>query len=228
MIKLKIAAIFLLTFISFAEAVGPVNGVIDDFNRADENPLVTTGIWSNEIDLDGDVPCRIISNALVQQAAGNGSCYTDATYGPNAEAYSSIPDDVGNNGNYTALYVRIANGGGNIPDGYYLQWTNLTGTDTFEIYRVDDGGFVSIGGPYSQEASIGDKYLLRAEGSQICADYFNGTTWSNLGCAPDSTYSAAGNIGAATNTQNIQIDDFGGGTLPSTNALSLGFQLLKR
>lgn len=208
----------LLLMPSLACAVGPVNGVLDDFNRADENPLVTTGMWENEIDLDGNVPCRIISNALVHQVSGDGTCYTDATYGPPSECFFSIPDDGGSTGNYAGCYIRVVDAGGNTPDGYHGRWiNNSTGTDSAEIYRMDDGGDTLIAGPFSQEFSAGDRLLLRGIGATICLDYYNGATWSELGCVSggDSTYSAAGRIGAGTNTQNIPLDDFGGGTLPT-------------
>lgn len=65
----------------------PTTGVLDNFDRADEDPI--GGDWSNGV--NGSGSCDIAGNALV--GAQNGGCWWNASsFGENQEVFMTFSD----------------------------------------------------------------------------------------------------------------------------------------
>jgi hypothetical protein len=118
-----------------ARAAFPTTGILDNFNRADENPLSNGGKWTCPMRA-ADNNLRVLSNQVGD--AANADCYwSDAIFGPDSEAYLTIttkPSD----GNCIAVVARISGAGSTI-SGYWGEFCSAAGTDTWDLYRFDNG-----------------------------------------------------------------------------------------
>jgi hypothetical protein len=193
----------------------PTTGVIDSFDRADEDPLSDGGKWSiGPDDFGGTNNLRVNANLCKQGGATSSNGYrNDQDYGPNSEVYvtlSVIP------GTAVVLYLRLANIGAGTTDGYAVYF-NFSGTDDALICRVDNDSLVGLGSAIVPPApfAVGDKLGLEVIGSTVAAYVFQSGSWTQLGTRTDSTYTAAGKIGLrlADSGANAVVDDFGGGTV---------------
>ena len=182
----------------------PATPVLDNFNRADQNPPSSS--WS-AITLLGNL--AVVSNQCKANAAGNcGNYYNPATYGPNSEAYITIVTK-GGTGDSVSVWVRAQQPGSALTiDGYLVAWQVAAGTDQLLIQRSDNGVATTLT-TIGQEMSNGDILGIRAVGSTITA-YVNGT---QVGSATDSTYTAAGNLVLTVVNTTFVLDDLGGGTI---------------
>jgi hypothetical protein len=194
----------------------PTTGVIDSFNRADEDPLSDGGKWSiGPDDFGGTNNLRVNGNACAMGVATSGNGYrNDQDYGPDLEVYCTIVDVLPSTA--IILYARCVNIGAGTTDGYACYF-NFSGTDDALICRIDNDSLVGLGStivpgtPYA----VGDKLGLECIGSTIAAYVFQSGAWSQLGTRTDGTYTAAGKIGLrlADSGANARVDAFGGGTV---------------
>jgi hypothetical protein len=193
----------------------PTTGVIDSFNRANEDPLSDGGKWSiGPDDFGGTNNFRVASNVAAQgTAAGSNGYRNDQDYGPDCEVYCTI-DLVPSTA--IVLYARCVNIGAGTTDGYACYF-NFSGTDDALICRVDNDGLVGLGSAITAPASYanGDKLGLECIGSTIAAYVFQSGSWTQLGTRSDGAYTAAGKIGVKISDAgaNGRMDDFGGGTV---------------
>jgi hypothetical protein len=199
----------------------PTTGVIDSFNRADEDPLSDGGKWSiGPDDFGGTNNLRVASNECLQGSATSSNGYrNDQDYGPDCEVYCTLATTLPTTA--LLLYARCVNIGSGTTDGYAVYF-NFSGTDDALICRMDNDSLVGLGSSIVPPApyALGDKLGLECIGSTIAAYVFQSGAWSQLGTRTDSTYSAAGKIGVriADSGSNGRIDDFGGGTVAAAGA----------
>lgn len=182
----------------------PVNGVIDDCNRADEGPPPTG--W-------GDMVSGLVisSNQLAPSGPGNrSSYYATILTDDDCEVYATIGTAPANNRNMS-LYARLTDIGSGTTDGYGVRLNKTTGTDTLQIVRMDNGSLSVLGADFSQELVDGDQFGLEIVGSTLTLYVNTGSGWSSLGSRTDSTYPNAGYLGADIGSGTL--DDFGGGGL---------------
>ncbi len=193
----------------------PTTGVIDSFNRANEDPLSDGGKWSiGPDDFGGTNNLRVASNECFQGVATSSNGYrNDQDYGPDSEVYvtlSVIPTTA------VLLYLRLVNIGAGTTDGYACYF-NFSGTDDALICRVDNDSLVGLGTAFTPPApyAIGDKLGLEVIGSTLAAYVFQSGSWTQLGTRSDGAYTAAGKIGVRVSDSgsNARVDDFGGGTV---------------
>ena len=187
-------------------AVFPTTPILDDFNRPDEGGPPSSS-W---IDQFGWV---VNGNQFVPQAADNDLSFFDTAYGPDCEAYCTIPvlptsDDEFN------LYVRLD------PvnmTGYFVQLAfAVAGPDSLELIR-DDGiaGDAGIGPAVPIALAACDSIGIRAIGNTITTWYkpFAGA-WALQDTQVDATYPGANFTGImALGTDLWTIDDYGAGTI---------------
>jgi hypothetical protein len=201
----------------------PTTGIIDSFNRSDEDPLSDGGKWSiGPDDFGGTNNLRVFVNEARQGALAASNGYrNDQDYGPDSEVYitlSVIPNTA------VVLYARCVNIGAGTTDGYACYF-NFSGTDDALICRVDNDSLVGLGSAIVPPApyAAGDKLGLECIGSTISAYVFQSGAWSLLGSRTDSTYTAAGKIGVKINDSGLngKFDDFGGGTVVAVGAPTL-------
>ncbi len=104
----------------------PTTSVLDDFNRADENPLSGGGNWALLNSLGA--PLKSVSNQVGESTnALNESYWAASNFGPDCEVFctfSVVPTAAGG----MRLYVRIqGEGGASTWDGYSLRTSWVTG-----------------------------------------------------------------------------------------------------
>lgn len=193
----------------------PTTGILDAFNRADENPITGwTALFNN---------FRVASNAMKSTTAGSDfAYYSAATYGPDCEAYMTVATKVPTGGAMAIIARLVDTGSIATVDGYMVNVAVAAGTDTITIVRLDNGVGTTLGSSISQEVANGDSIGIECIGSSISCFYKSGAgAWTNLGTRTDTTYSAAGRVGVSVTTDTSEsFDDFGGGT----RIASLAFQ----
>lgn len=192
----------------------PTTGILDNFNRAAEDPLSDGGKWSNPL-LSGQGSLEVTSaNQCAELDVNNGSAYrSNQTYGPDTEAFITA-STVGANDEDASLYLRIRQVGAGTMDAYVLSAAKLAGTDEWTFSRVDNEVFTVLGAVITQEYSNGDSIGYEAIGSTLTAYYLpSGGSWSALGNRTDGTYPDAGFIGLEIRLSTFRFDDFGGGTV---------------
>jgi hypothetical protein len=189
----------------------PTTPLLDDFNRADELPIVgnwTSPTFSNESDTE-----------LYQNRLGTnpGSAYWDvSTFGPDCEVWIEL-SVLPNIGGSAALRARIQGVGGlSSASSYYaLLIYDDASVRKWKFAKVVSGTFTSLTADqdFPETLTAGDKVGLQCIGTTLKA-YWNHATngWTLLGTITDSSITAAGYIGTDQNESVTHFDNFGGGT----------------
>jgi hypothetical protein len=214
--KLLFLALFLPS-LAFAQAF-PSTPILDDFNRADEDPI--TGIWTNGA--TGTGACEVISNEA-GGASGTDNCYVTQTYGAAQEVYATMATGASfNENNNQFIYACLQGGVGSATvDGYGVLVRRLTAAnDRVRIVRITDASSVNLGTAYEDvEFADGDAIGLRIEVGGTLTLYFNdgGAGWTQVDqVTGETTYGCAGtNLGMEAMHSSMLWDDFGGGTVPN-------------
>lgn len=182
----------------------PTNGIVDDFNRANEGPPMTG--WVNMT-----AGLIVSSNTCAPSGVGSRSGYFN-TIVPTAdcEVYITIATVPASNRNLT-VYARLHDVGAAI-DGYGLRFNKLSGTDTLQFIRIDDGVLTNLGTAISQELTTGNKFGLEIVGDTLTAYVDTGSGWAAVGNVTDATYNVAGYLGLDIGGSGA-LDNFGGGAL---------------
>ena len=188
----------------------PTTGILDAFTRADENPLANS-TWSGPI-ISGQPQLRLVSNQLAGPSSGTfgESYWSAATFGADSEAYfDTVPV-------YSAsridVFLRVANPGvASAVDGYMIVANDST--SLAQIWRYDNSVATKLGADISQTWTDGDGFGADVVGSTITVYRKSAGSWSSLGTRTDTTYTAAGYIGAQCQNSGVRADDFGGGTV---------------
>jgi len=183
----------------------PTTGILDDFNRADANPL--DGSWTNGFWGDGNL--RLVSNQIYAVSGWGGARYNAATYGADSEVYLSIPYSS------TVAFLHLRVGGTDAdPDSYAFRYQS--GDAASNLRRLDDGVQTQLGAAFTATISTSnDKLGLEAIGSTITAYRYVSGAWASLASRTDATYSSAGYLAVEFDQSVWKGDDFGGGTVVS-------------
>jgi hypothetical protein len=189
--------------------------ILDNFNRANESPVTgftaftgASQVTSNQYALNGGSVCSAY-------ASGAG------TFGPlHLEFYVSIPTKPGTNG--VASVMAVEDVGASF-DGYEARLTVLAGTDTWQLFRIDNGTATQIGSTVSLEAASGDGIgirLVRALGDDQVITLWRRSsgTWTPLLSVIENTYKTnAKYAGLVVAGSTVRLDDLGGGNLTATD-----------
>lgn len=239
MTRFFLAILFVLAAVTGAGAAFPTTPVLDDFNRANENPLASAGTpWGVRIAAGcsgtegGNPRCtfKLESNAIKDDSAndgeGPGSAYRDdQNYGPGSEAYITLTTLWSAAGSDLWLWLD-----GNAEE--------TAGMDGYVFYTYYNGGSwyyytVRRDNNVGTDLLAGDLGPTLASGDAVGAEHNGGTlTWyrkpsggswaamSDVATVSDSTYTS-GHIGLSkgfADTTSV-LDDFGGGTITATTAV---------
>lgn len=160
-------------------------------------------------------------------------------YGPDVDVYITVVDwprwgdwdqidllarvqIVDNSGDPTDF---VPDSTGNLFNGYRLRFFEI---DTNEVMGWIErctinggGGGTAISSTFFRTVADGDKFGLRCVGTAITAWHYDGSSWTQIASATDSTYQDAGFVGLHipgnhndTNTSDPGLyDDFGAGTI---------------
>lgn len=193
----------------------PVTALLDDFNRADESPLA--GNWSTPINVSG-ASAAISGNGVITNStppAGVSAYWDLAQFGPDCEAWITVSADLDTNENFS-VFARLKDVGTDNYDGYQVGIN--AASNEIGIGRRDNGSYTNLGS-VTVTPSVGDSVGIRCVGSRIEAWHKPvGGSWTLKVAATDTTYAAAGYVGFDMYTEDFttKLDDFGGGTLPTT------------
>lgn len=187
----------------------PTTGLLDDFNRANENPIA--GNWSTSALGGSGNKWQLLTNQATGLGAPSGNWYL-TSYGPDCEVYCTLVTQAAD---IFTLWARTVNPSLSTLNGYRLVWLSPSLT----ITRIDGGVSTSIGADVGITFTNGDKLGMSCVGSLITSYLFHGGSWSQVDQVTDATYSAAGFLAMETDIATAVVDDFSGGTVVSTASL---------
>lgn len=192
-------------------AAFPTTQLIDQFNRANENPLA--GNWTCPW-APGDNNLQLTTNAVKGPGYFADGFWNPSTFGPPSEAFltwSTVDSGIAQ-GAY--LGARQQNPGAANVSGYYIYPNGLfaAANNEWQFRRTDAGADTTLGATFTQALSSGDGIGIEIIGSTIAALH-RGGSWTQLTTRSDSTYSGAGSLGMGLTGATNVFDDFGGGTV---------------
>lgn len=190
-------------------SIFPITGILDNFNRANEDPINTN--WDGPI-FSGHAELAVINNQLAGSASGdNCDSYWNTLFSQNQEIFvTNTVVDTDSAHNWT-LQTRINNPGTASLTGYLLY---LEPSDSrLSIYRTDNGTNIKISDYYTHTFSNGHKYKFRSDGDQHVVFIDTGSGWVEVLRDTDATYVEGGYIGAYVGrfASTSRFDDLGGG-----------------
>lgn len=191
----------------------PTTSVLDNFNRADEATLSGGGNWNGPTEGSPRSSLTLTSNQVTGHSTSTSSSWWAASsFGPNSECGIRIPTK-NVNGSTDYLWINLATPGSTAVDGYFIAVNYNSGTDTIEVYRIDNDGFTIINSAVNQEITAGDSIGVWHDGVNTLKVYLKtGGVWSLLGTFPAATY-LSGYIGLGADRDTGRLDDFFGGTV---------------
>jgi len=199
--------IWILCFVmpAYCMAAFPTTGILDNFNRGDEQPA--TG-WTDMVN-----GVEVISNQLsaTTNAAYNWVSWDATTYGPDCEAYITFSTLTSGG---VGLILRGTTENDNTCDGYAV-WGVVNG-DESRVYEIKNGSFTQVGSGDAFTWANGDKLGGEIIGSTIKV-YIDdgGAGWAVNTTETDATYGSAGYLQFRIYDDDPKSDDFGGGTIVS-------------
>jgi hypothetical protein len=201
-----------------SSAPGPLTPLLDDFNRPD-NTGPPSANWSHlPVGSAGATNNLLISSQQVTGMTGgsNGDYWNVAQYGPDSEAWITVVAKPTLDQSVVALFVRLQNPGLSNSSGYQAIYTfRSSGADQYRIVTRTNGGIAAtLASQTGPTLKAGDRLLLRAIGSTIELWRFSLGSWTLLLSATDTTYKGAGYVALSAANNVVQVDNFGGGTLP--------------
>ncbi len=227
MITLLRALCLLLLLASPAVAAFPTTGLIDDFNRANENPLSEAGNWESPPIPGGGGSCetfKLVSNAIQDDSTadgcGSGQAYWEVVFGPGVEVYASFPTVWNAAGSDGWFWLNGNAEPTAATDGYRCYFFYDTGSWKYGCDRHDNTVATNISADtVGPTLGSGDKLgvELTAAGLFTWYHFPSGGAWGVAsGPTPftDTTYTT-GHIGISKgfNDTTSIVDDFSGGTI---------------
>lgn len=188
--------------------VPPASPVLDDFNRANENPVSQAGAWNGK-PVSTDLAMQVLTNELASSDTVNFN-FAGQIYNLTLADCEVVATITGTASQLHYLYLRTADeGGAAVLDGYCIEVSG----GAWRILRETNTTQTPLGAGFSKTVSTGDMTAIRAVGQIIQAWHRTAAgVWTLLAVRTDSTY-ASGRIGVRTNGPNIRFDNFSGGSI---------------
>jgi peptidoglycan/xylan/chitin deacetylase (PgdA/CDA1 family) len=211
------AALYGWTAVPAQAATQPgVAPILDNFNRANENPLSGGGNWGSISSLGS---AQLVSNAVASPSSTTAASLWRTVFSGDVETYATIPTSTNNAG----LYAETTLSSGNA-NGYLWQWQGSDVSPAFRLYRADNNVLTTLGTFSGFALTAGDKLALRVIGDSVQGWVYHLGGWQQVSSATDTTY-RTGQIGVRPRGTTPIIDDFGGGPVqaPQQTIVSLTF-----
>lgn len=190
----------------------PLSALLDDFNRANENPLSNAGKWSKNGNSGASL--QVISNRVGDTATNaTGAFWNNASYGPNAEAWMTVPIVPTGTG-FVGLLLNLAGAAGSGTwSGYFFAW--IPGTPAAFVLQEANNPAVNQIAFAAGSLNAGDKMLVRYKDGVLYGYRYDVSagTWSLVVRAQTTVYQRSGFIGIRKSGSVWRGDDFGGGAL---------------
>lgn len=196
----------------------PTTAIIDNFNRANENPLSDGGNWESTV---GVTAFRLTSNAADSPTANTTAQSNRTTVFPDdQEAYVTLSQENTAVGAGQGVIINITDAGSTSWDGYMLRHRgSLLGSvhDQMTVRRFINNAntrdclqWIGLG------KTTGNRYGLRRYGNVLETWYLpNGGAWTFLGAMEAVGDLLGGKIGIyaieGVSVGGTRLDDFGGG-----------------
>ena len=191
----------------------PATGLLDQFERPNEDPLSQSGAWSETPLFGTGQTLEVLGSAAGQnegEVVAADSFRADEVVG-DAEVHARIAN-VPNNNQWFYLYLHLQDAGAAGVDGYRAAWFHWISTDGLYIQKIIDGVATTIAGPLAVDPANGDTLLLRRFGLLLELWRKNAGNWTKLLSTLDGSYTS-GRIGLGMDDDDGKWDDFGGGAL---------------
>jgi hypothetical protein len=196
----------------------PINGVIDDFNRANVGPPPSSN-WTLPPGVTTANGPKVSSNACITGAAtsqgGVPAFWNPTMFTADCEAYLTYTTQIA--GDPVELYLRRDSFSIITFNCYSLQIFGST-TNVIFVNKYVNGSPTNLGGVGtvpSPSIANGDKFGLEVVGNKITAYRKVGAgLWTSLVSYTDSTITEPGYAGFLVSSPGQVIDDFGGGSYP--------------
>lgn len=190
-------------------AVFPRTGILDTFDRADENPIA--GNWTNDALAEAaDNQLKIVSNTLMAVTALT-SCeayWNASTYKGYIEAYFTVVTKPGNTQRIELGFIQ--NAGLTSYQGYQCLFIDNAGTDTFTIQRIDQTATATVLSSINLEYNVGDRLGISITPAGKITMWLNDTP---VATAVDARYSGDFYLFVGIRDTVGAVDNFGGGTI---------------
>jgi hypothetical protein len=187
----------------------PTTGILDNFNRANEGPPLSSS-WTTDPEGYGATGHKVLSNQAVGSGTiDNDSRYNVSTFGPDMEGYFTCVTKPGD-GDELSIIIRATGTTGGTFKGYQLSLLPVAGTDTLVVYSIVNGTY-SVLATYTEEIVNGYKYGISAVGTTITTWRDNGTGWVSVGSVVNSAVTGAGYVQMYSLNNVATFDDVGGG-----------------
>ena len=187
----------------------PSTPTLDNFTRANENPLSHSGAWDGNIFSGPTARIKLLSDEAVSTASptGEAAAYWATSFASEQEAWVKLAGTTSNP--YVACSLSDPGG---TPTGYIL--LALADGSGVELLRQDSGGATSLGvwEPVAPGTVVG--LWVNVAAGVVSAYYFDGTSWDLAGTASDATYNS-GYIGIGyyeNDASGSAFTSFGGGS----------------
>ena len=208
--RLLFGLVLLVAFAAFfGWAAGPASAaqpgstpIVDNFNRANENPLSGGGNWSALS--SGGV--QLVNNAVASNGSGTSTSGWKTTYTGDVEARTTVLISTDNAGVMTHAAL---NGAGQL-SGYLWQWQGANSPATFALYREDANVFTQLATFNGFLLDPGDQLALQVTGNSVQGWVYHLGSWQQVASATDTTY-RTGKLGLRLRGTTPIADDFGGG-----------------
>jgi hypothetical protein len=191
----------------------PTTGILETFSAANGTSPPSAN-WTNALE---GIECQSgVAAPVTGGTNDNVAFWNAALFGPDCEAYCTITDLDG----YFYLLLRSTTLVIDTFDGYGLVCDRSTSPDDWVVQELLNGGATTIASA-TQNLSVNDKVGFEAIGSNLKAYHYTGGAWNPtpIISTSDSTYTAAGYVGIDL-YNNANLDDFGGGTVVVTAAIT--------
>jgi hypothetical protein len=196
----------------------PTTGVLDDFNRADENPITGGGRWITPTPSSG-ANIQVISNeaGTTDSSGGSEAYWLPQRFAADQEVFATCttkPDT----GNWFFLNCRIdSNDSASafVSSHFWVCYsgTGAGGTDHIALRRFSSAfGQVDLA-TADISWSSGDKFWMTALGDVYTCYRDSGSGYTQELQATDTQYNQAGFISFQLKNHVVRIDGFGGGSV---------------
>lgn len=176
----------------------PKNGVLDDFNRADEGPPPSSS-WANNV---GNV-VKVLSNAAGSASSGGSAYYKNGCFGVLQEVSAEMST-------LGAAHLGMWRQPGAGTDGYVFYFDNASNFGN--IQRVDNGTWTILGDSFfCGSVGAGDAFWLEANRVELLAYVRLAGAWSLLARRADMTYRGDLSVGLGVSDGTARWDNFIGG-----------------
>lgn len=196
----------------------PMNGILDDFNRPDEDPL-DGGRWIHPLG-GTSAALQIIGNKCTGHAIGGSGSemyWHQQRWRANMEVFCTVSTKPAAN-DWVFLNLRINNNdtASAFVSAYFMVvYTTLAGAgghDQWQIVRQDaHPATIAVA---NHDYAAGDRIWFTAIDNVFTGYHDNGSGFTQVLQATDSTYNNDGFISVQVKENLARIDDFGGGSLP--------------